>query len=121
MVNTHQKGARAENDVITYLHVLGITGERLRLAGTFDRSDIWVPGVPNGDGSVRSYRLEVKNHLVKNMPATMADIAVDLKKLGALFPNDICMGVIARPSKPVGEWYTVQFMKDHFGDPRTLA
>lgn len=120
MVNAHQKGARAENDVITYLHVLGIEGERLRLAGTYDRSDIWIPGVPIPE-QIRAYRLEVKNHLVKNMQTTMADIAVDLKKLNALFPNDICMGVIARPSKPVGEWYTVQFMKDHFGDPRTLA
>lgn len=113
MVNAHHKGARAENDVITYLHVLGVEGERLRLAGTFDRGDIWVPS--------EKMRLEVKNHLLKNLPNTMSEITVDLEKLRKLFPNDLCMGVIARPGKPVGEWWVVRQMKDYFGDPRTLV
>lgn len=119
MVNAHVKGARAENDVITYLHVLGIEGERLRLAGTFDRGDIWVPGYAGGDR--RSYRLEVKNHLLKNLPNTMSELTVDLEKLRKLFPNDTNLGVIARPGKSVADWWVVQQMKDIFGDPRTVA
>lgn len=117
MVNANDKGARAERDVHTYLSVLDFEAERLRLAGTFDRGDLWVPGVSIPE-AVKSYRLEIKNHLLKNLPNTMSEITGDLEKLKRLFPSDICLGVIARPGKAVGDWWTVQFMKDHFGDPR---
>lgn len=113
MVNAHHKGARAENDVITYLRLLNYEGERLRLAGVHDRGDIWIPS--------ERMRLEIKNHLLKNLPGTMAELTVDLEKLRKLFPNDLNLGVIARPAKPVGEWWVVRQMKDYFGDPRTLV
>jgi hypothetical protein len=117
MVNANDKGARAERDVLTYLHVLRINAERLRLAGTYDRGDLWVPGYAFPE-TITDIRLEIKNHLLKNLPNTMAEISGDLEKLRKLFPQDLNIGVIARPGKSVADWWTIGFVKDVFGDPR---
>ena len=111
MVNANDKGNRGENAVCTYLNVLGLSAERLRLAGVQDKGDIWVPsfGVP--------HRLQVKNVAMKNLQPTMSEVVRYLDELSSRFPTDVCAGVIAREAKSVKDWYYVRTMGQVFGVP----
>jgi hypothetical protein len=108
MVNANVKGARAENAVVDYLHVCGHEAERLRLAGTYDRGDLWVPSL--------NHRLEVKNHA--NILNALSEGTKDVEKLVALFPDATNAAVIARPGKGVRDWYYVRLMSHVFGLPQ---
>jgi hypothetical protein len=110
MVNANKKGREAENRVATFLRIRGWDAELVRLAGTLDRGDLWVP--PQYDEI--SKRLEVKNHA--SIVNALNEATRDVAKLAQLFPNEQCWGVVARPGKAVGEWYAVRQMKDVFAN-----
>lgn len=97
MVNANRKGREAENRLRTYYNVHGYDAELLRLAGTEDRGDLWLPET--------NHRIEVKNH--RNVLNGMNEAVKDVDKLVERFPLNFNVGVVARPGQPTAEWYVV--------------
>lgn len=98
MVNSNRKGRSAENRLRDWLHVHGYEVELLRLQGTHDPGDLWLPHLDT--------RIEVKNHV--NVLSAINEAVHDVDKLDERFPLSNNYAVVARPGQPPANWYVVR-------------
>jgi hypothetical protein len=98
MTNPNDKGRRAENTLSTWFTVHGYPNELIRLQGSNDAGDLWLP--------YEESRVEVKNHrLVLN---AINEGIHDVLRLDEMFPASKNYAVVARPGKSAIDWYVVR-------------
>jgi hypothetical protein len=98
MPNPNVKGREAENRLSTWFTVHGYPNELIRLQGTNDAGDLWLP--------YEDSRVEVKNHRL--VLQAINEAIHDVARLDERFPLSKNFAVVARPGKSPIDWYVVR-------------
>lgn len=103
------KGNQGERDLQTYLDINGYKSERLRVSGEVGGADLWVPSMLT--------RIEVKNH--RSIAEGCVSAAIGASYMQLRYPDEDCVGVVARSGSPVSGWLLVRLVRDVF--PPTIG